>query len=94
MGKNFYQFSYCYKLIIKYSFSDLNKSPKLEEHDDSYWNNGGPSGGGGDTKCCLVENGRRCGRTAGNASYSKRIQKTVAQKKLKLHMDNSVNIKI
>ena len=40
-------------------------------------------------QCCLVENGRRCSKAAGNASYSKRIQKTVAQRKLKLHMDNS-----
>ena len=45
-----------------------------------------------DQQCCLVEAGRRCGRVAGNASYSKRIQKTVAQRKLKLHMDNSVSI--
>ena len=45
-----------------------------------------------DQQCCLVEAGRRCGRVAGNASYSKRIQKTVAQRKLKLHMDNSVRI--
>ena len=44
-----------------------------------------------DQQCCLVEAGRRCGRVAGNASYSKRIQKTVAQRKLKLHMDNSVS---
>lgn len=42
-----------------------------------------------DQQCCLVEAGRRCSRVAGNASYSKRIQKTVAQRKLKLHMDNS-----
>ena len=42
-------------------------------------------------QCCLVEYGRRCQKPAGNASYSKRIQKTVAQKKLKLHMDNSVS---
>ena len=41
--------------------------------------------------CCLVDNGRRCGRRAGNASYSKRIQKTVTQRKLKLYMDNSVS---
>ncbi len=41
-------------------------------------------------QCCLVENGIRCVKAAGNASYSKRIQKTVAQRKLKLHMDNSV----
>ena len=45
-----------------------------------------------DQQCCLVESGRRCGRVAGNASYSKRIQKTVAQRKLKLHMDNSVSM--
>ena len=44
-----------------------------------------------DQQCCLVDNGRRCTRVAGNASYNKRIQKTVAQKKLKLHMDNSVS---
>ena len=33
----------------------------------------------------------RCTRPAGNASYNKRIQKTVAQKKLKLHMDETVS---
>jgi len=38
--------------------------------------------------CCLVENGRQCSRLAGNACYSKKIQKTVAQRKLKLHMNN------
>jgi len=38
--------------------------------------------------CCLVENGRQCTRLAGNACYSKKIQKTVAQRKLKLHMNN------
>jgi histone deacetylase complex subunit SAP30 len=48
-------------------------------------------GGGSEhqQQCCLVENGRRCARTAGNASYNKRIQKTVVQRKLNLHMDNS-----
>ncbi|CAH1267321.1 histone deacetylase complex subunit SAP30L-like [Branchiostoma lanceolatum] len=39
--------------------------------------------------CCLVDDGERCSRMAGNASYSKRIQKTVAQKKLKLNIDHS-----
>ena len=62
--------------------------------------NGYPDDGGGgtsgdtwsshDQQCCLMDNGRRCTRPAGNASYNKRIQKTVAQKKLKLHMDPSV----
>ncbi|XP_074619712.1 histone deacetylase complex subunit SAP30L-like isoform X2 [Acropora palmata] len=37
--------------------------------------------------CCLVEDGERCKRQAGNASYSKRIQKTVSQRKLKLSLD-------
>ena len=34
--------------------------------------------------CCLIEEKERCKRLAGNACYSKRIQKTVSQKKLKL----------
>lgn len=37
--------------------------------------------------CCLLDGGERCSRPAGNASYSKRIQKTVAQRKLKLNID-------
>ena len=40
--------------------------------------------------CCLVEDGERCKRPAGNASYSKRIQKTVSQRKLKLSLDVNV----
>lgn len=55
-------------------------------YDDDTWQ-------GHDQQCCLVENGRRCHRLAGNASYSKRIQKTVTQRKLKLHMDDGVKIK-
>lgn len=39
--------------------------------------------------CCLLDVGERCSRPAGNASYSKRIQKTVAQRKLKLNIDPS-----
>lgn len=38
--------------------------------------------------CCLMDNGQRCTRTAGNASYSKRIEKTVAQRKLHLSIDH------
>ncbi|XP_040564471.1 histone deacetylase complex subunit SAP30 homolog [Lepeophtheirus salmonis] len=64
-------------------------STKIEE-DESYWSNGVPSGAPTESKrCCLVENGRRCSKDAGFASYSKRIQKTVTQKKLKLHMDTT-----
>lgn len=36
--------------------------------------------------CCLIEDGNKCRRPAGNASFSKRIQKTV-QRKLKLSLD-------
>ena len=49
-----------------------------------------PATSGQEQQCCLIDNGRRCTRIAGNASYNKRIQKTVAQKKLKLQMDTSV----
>lgn len=42
--------------------------------------------------CCLVEDSERCKRPAGNASYSKRIQKTVSQRKLKLSLDVNVRI--
>lgn len=41
--------------------------------------------------CCLIEDGERCGRSAGNASFSKRIQKSISQKKLKLDIDKSVS---
>ena len=41
----------------------------------------------GNQYCCLSENGRPCNRPASNASYSKRIQGTVAQRKLKLQLD-------
>ncbi|VVC40293.1 Hypothetical protein CINCED_3A009038 [Cinara cedri] len=39
-----------------------------------------------DKFCCLQEDGLRCQRQAGNASYSKKIRNTVRQ--LKLHLDN------
>ena len=37
--------------------------------------------------CCLMEQGKACHRPPSNASYSKKIQGTVAQKKLKLELD-------
>lgn len=46
---------------------------------------------GHDQICCLIDNGERCNNNAGNASYSKRIQKTVQQRKLKLARDDRVN---
>ena len=45
-----------------------------------------------DQLCCLIDDNERCSRVAGNASYSKRIQKTVQQRKLRLHMDSSVRL--
>ncbi|OWF51164.1 Histone deacetylase complex subunit SAP30L [Mizuhopecten yessoensis] len=48
------------------------------------------SRGGHDQICCLFDAGERCTNQAGNASYSKRIQKTVQQRKLKLVRDDSV----
>ncbi|KAK3100697.1 hypothetical protein FSP39_023901 [Pinctada imbricata] len=46
---------------------------------------------GHDQICCLIDNNNRCTNQAGNASYSKRIQKTVQQRKLKLVRDDSVS---
>ncbi|XP_044517702.1 histone deacetylase complex subunit SAP30L isoform X2 [Gracilinanus agilis] len=42
--------------------------------------------------CCLIEDGERCVRPAGNASFSKRIQKSISQKKLRLDIDKSVDL--
>lgn len=60
-------------------------------------NNGFSSGeedsrGPTDQICCLFDDGERCRNPAGNASYNKRIQKTVTQKKLKLSIDNQVSL--
>nr|XP_048293520.1 histone deacetylase complex subunit SAP30L [Myodes glareolus] len=38
----------------------------------------------------LTGDGERCVRPAGNASFSKRVQKSISQKKLKLDIDKSV----
>ncbi|CAG2160181.1 unnamed protein product [Oppiella nova] len=43
------------------------------------------------TICCLVEDQQRCHRIAGNASYSKRIEKQVTQRKLRLTLDQRSN---
>ncbi|XP_037943086.1 histone deacetylase complex subunit SAP30 homolog [Teleopsis dalmanni] len=44
-------------------------------------------GGHTDQTCCLIDDNERCRNPAGYASYSKRIQKTVSQKRLKLSSD-------
>ncbi|XP_049632055.1 histone deacetylase complex subunit SAP30L [Suncus etruscus] len=51
-----------------------------------------PAGPGvqGGQSCCLIADGRRCGRPAGNASFSKRVQKSVSQKRLRLDIDRAV----
>lgn len=45
-----------------------------------------------DQICCLVDDSEHCQRPAGNASYSKRIQKTVTQRRLKLNIDSQVSL--
>eukprot|EP00088_Acartia_fossae_P070593 TRINITY_DN9504_c0_g1_i1.p1 TRINITY_DN9504_c0_g1~~TRINITY_DN9504_c0_g1_i1.p1 ORF type:complete len:222 (-),score=40.22 TRINITY_DN9504_c0_g1_i1:195-860(-) len=54
-------------------------------------NSSAAGGGGGDSQqhCCLMDGGKRCLRPAGNASYSKRIQKTVSQRNMKLSLDQN-----
>ena len=41
--------------------------------------------------CCLIDDGIRCHRQASNASYSKRIQRTVSQRHLKLTRNSHVS---
>lgn len=58
-------------------------------------NNGFSSGeedsrGPTDQICCLIDENERCRNAAGNASYSKRIQKTVTTRRLKLNIDPQV----
>lgn len=38
--------------------------------------------------CCLIDDGLKCTRLAGNASFSKRIQKGISQRKMKLSLDS------
>lgn len=62
-------------------------------------NNGGFSSGEEDSRgpadqiCCLIDDNERCRNAAGNASYSKRIQKTVTTRRLKLNNDPQVSRK-
>lgn len=50
------------------------------------------SRGPSDQFCCLIDNSERCVKPAGNASYSKRIQKTVTQRRLNLGIDTSASV--
>jgi len=70
----------------------ISSDPRLNGHPGGGGEGGieerGPHSGQSSTLyCCLLENGRPCNRPASNASYSKRIQGTVAQRKLKLTLD-------
>lgn len=47
-----------------------------------------------DQVCCLIDDNERCRNSAGNASYSKRIQKTVTTRRLKLSIDPQVRLLI
>ncbi|KAM9330424.1 histone deacetylase complex subunit SAP30 [Gastrophryne carolinensis] len=47
---------------------------------------GGPLSG---QLCCLRDEGERCSRPAGNASFSKRIQKSISQKRVKIDLDKT-----
>ncbi|XP_001365275.1 histone deacetylase complex subunit SAP30 [Monodelphis domestica] len=49
----------------------------------------GAAGPGPGQLCCLREDGERCSRAAGNASFSKRIQKSISQKKVKIDLDKT-----
>uniref|UniRef100_A0A8D0BW08 Sin3A associated protein 30 n=1 Tax=Salvator merianae TaxID=96440 RepID=A0A8D0BW08_SALMN len=49
----------------------------------------GAAGPGAGQLCCLRDEGERCSRAAGNASFSKRIQKSISQKKVKIELDKS-----
>lgn len=50
------------------------------------------SRGPADQICCLIDENERCRNAAGNASYSKRIQKTVTTRRLKLNIDPQVSV--
>lgn len=51
------------------------------------------SRGPADQVCCLIDENERCRNAAGNASYSKRVQKTVTSRRLKLSIDPQVRKK-
>jgi histone deacetylase complex subunit SAP30 len=57
------------------------------ESDDPLQPLAGATGPG--VTCCLIDNGQRCMHPTGNASYSKRIAKTVQQRRLKLVLDQT-----
>ncbi|XP_069129062.1 histone deacetylase complex subunit SAP30L-like [Argopecten irradians] len=66
------------------------RNPRPEDMSMNGFSTEEDSRGGHDQICCLFDSGVRCTNQAGNASYSKRIQKTVQQRKLKLVRDDSV----
>lgn len=66
---------------------DRNKASNMN---NGFSSNEEDSRGPADQMCCLVDEGDICRNAAGNASYSKRVQKTVAQRRLKLDIAPNV----
>lgn len=69
-------------------------TPALSKMNNGFSTGEEDSRGPTDQICCLIEDGESCRNAAGNASYSKRIQKTVTQRRLKLNIDPQVYCKI
>lgn len=65
-------------------------TPPLNKMNNGFSTGEEDSRGPTDQICCLIEDGESCRNAAGNASYSKRIQKTVTQRRLKLNIDPQV----
>ena len=78
---------------LNLNYISLVKSQRL----DSFFRRRKMSGGeketakGGDQICCLTENGERCRKPSGNASFNFRVQKLVEQRKLKFSLDSAVS---
>merc|ERR1712183_349782 len=53
-------------------------------------NMSGDKEGKSEQTCCLVENGDRCRKPSGNASFNFRVQKLVEQRKLNFSLDSNV----
>lgn len=77
----------CIKQLIVHSCSVFKLKLQMNGFSTGEEDSRGPT----DQICCLIDNGDRCTKPAGNASYSKRIQKTVTQRRLSLSSDSSVS---
>lgn len=64
----------CPKIEPSFQSNKMNNGFSTGEEDSR-------GGGVANQMCCLVDDGLNCKNVAGNASYSKRIQKTVTQRR-------------